>query len=77
MKTNATFKTEEVKAQVQSEQSFRAPEGEFHKYIVLRFNRREQVTVFPFAMKHADVFSYMKWEIRGVSPKASIKLGGK
>lgn len=62
MKTTTTAKTEEVKALVQSEQSFKAQAGEFNKYIVLRFNRREQVTVFPFAMKHADVFSYMRRE---------------
>jgi hypothetical protein len=62
MKTNTINQTAEGRARVQSEQSFRAPEGEFHKYIVLRFNRREQVTVFPFALKHADVFSYMKRE---------------
>lgn len=67
MKTNATNKTE-LKAQGQPEQVFRAPEGEFNKYIVLRFNRREQVTVFPFAMKHADVFSYMKRECPELEP---------
>lgn len=74
MKTTTTAKTEEVKARVQSEQSFRAPEGEFHKYIVLRFNRREQVTVFPFAMKHADMFSYMRRECprRGRSYKRDM-----
>ena len=34
----------------------------FNKYIVLRFNRREQATVFPFSMRHADVVGYMKRE---------------
>lgn len=36
--------------------------AEFNKYIVLRWQGREQVTVFPFQMRHADVFSYMKRE---------------
>ncbi len=62
MKTTTTAKTEEVKARVQSEQSFRAPEGEFHKYIVLRWQGREQVTVFPFSLRHAEVFRFMKRE---------------
>ncbi|HWQ92162.1 MAG TPA: hypothetical protein VN673_10855 [Clostridia bacterium] len=47
MKTNATHKTE-LKAQGQSEQVFTAPEGEFNSYIVLRWQGREQGTVFPF-----------------------------
>jgi hypothetical protein len=34
----------------------------FNKYIVLTWQGREQVTVFPFHVKHADVFSYMKRE---------------
>jgi hypothetical protein len=49
MKTNATIQTER-RAQEQSEQSFKAPEGEFNKYIVLTWQGREQVTVFPFAV---------------------------
>ena len=36
--------------------------AEFNKYIVLTWQGREQATVFPFAMKHADVFGYMKRE---------------
>jgi hypothetical protein len=36
--------------------------AEFSKYIVLTWQGREQVTVFPFSMRHADVFSYMKRE---------------
>jgi hypothetical protein len=59
MKTNTTHQTE-GRAQVRSEQFTAA--GEFHKYIVLRWQGREQVTVFPFAMKHADVFHHMKRE---------------
>ena len=46
-----------MKALGQSEQ-FRAPE--FHKYIILLWQGREQVTLIPFQMRHADVFEYMK-----------------
>jgi hypothetical protein len=56
MKTTTTTKTE-LKALGQSEQ-FTAPE--FHKYIILLWQGREQVTVIPFQMRHADVFAYMK-----------------
>jgi hypothetical protein len=59
MKTNTTIKTE-VKAQEQSEQ-FTAPTApEFHKYIILLWQGREQVTLIPFQMRHADVFAYMQ-----------------
>ncbi|MGA2248420.1 MAG: hypothetical protein ABSH48_25915 [Verrucomicrobiota bacterium] len=61
MKTNTTINRTKktVKALGQSEQ-FTAPE--FHKYIILLWNGREQVTVFPFEMRHAEVFHYMKRE---------------
>jgi len=55
MKTNTTIKTER-RAQEQSEQVFKARQPEFAKYIVIRWNGGEQVTVFPFQAKHADVF---------------------
>ena len=61
MKTNTTNQTAGRRAQEQSEQMFRA-QGEFAKYIVMHWQGREQVTVFPFAMRHADVFGYMKRE---------------
>lgn len=61
MKTNTTAKTE--KALSQSEQvTARPTRPEFHKYIILSWNGREQVTVFPFEMRHAEVFHYMKRE---------------
>jgi hypothetical protein len=78
MKTTTTAKTER-RAQEQSEQGFRAPEGEFNKYIVLRWQGREQVTVFPFATKHADVFGYMKREcpeLEAISAGFFIVEGG-
>ncbi|MEI6780224.1 MAG: hypothetical protein WCQ21_04815 [Verrucomicrobiota bacterium] len=37
-------------------------EQEFAKYIALRWQGREQETVFPFSMQHAEVFRYMKRE---------------
>jgi len=40
---------------------FRA-QGEFAKYIVMHWQGREQVTVFPFQTRHADVFGYMRRE---------------
>ncbi len=61
MKTNTTIQTGR-RAQEQSEQSFRAQEAEFAKYIVLRWQGREQVTVFPFQAKHADIFRYVQQE---------------
>jgi len=32
------------------------------KYIVLRWQGREQATVFPFQAKHADIFRYVQQE---------------
>jgi len=61
MKTNTTIKTER-RAQEQSEQVFKARQPEFAKYIVIRWNGGEQVTVFPFQAKHADVFRYVRQE---------------
>lgn len=61
MKTTTTAKTER-RAQEQSEQVFRAQAGEFAKYIVLTWQGREQVTVFPFHVKHAEVLAYMQRE---------------
>lgn len=61
MKTNATIQTER-RAQEQSEQVFKARGAEFNKYIVLTWQGREQVTVFPFHVKHADVLAYMQRE---------------
>jgi hypothetical protein len=78
MKTNATIQTER-RAQEQSEQVFKAQGAEFNKYLVLRFNHREQVTVFPFAMKHADVFGYMRREcpeLEAISAGFFIVEGG-
>ena len=36
--------------------------SEFAKYIVLLWQDREQVTVFPFSVKHAEVLRYMRRE---------------
>ena len=36
--------------------------AEFNKYIVLTWQGREQVTVFPFQAKHADIFRYVRQE---------------
>jgi hypothetical protein len=77
MKTNATIQTER-RAQEQSEQVFKATEGEFQKYIVLTWQGREQVTVFPFSVKHADVLAYMRREcpeIKAVSAGFYIAEG--
>jgi hypothetical protein len=60
MKTNTTIQTER-RARVQSEQVFKA-QPEVAKYIVLRWQDREQVTVFPFQAKHADIFRYIRQE---------------
>jgi len=62
MKTNTTNQTAGRRAQEQSEQWFRAQQTEFNKYIVLRYERREQATVFPLSMSHEQVFGYMKRE---------------
>jgi hypothetical protein len=61
MKTNTTIKTER-RAQEQSEQVFKAQGAEFAKYIVIRWNGREQVVSFPFKAKHAEVLSYVQQE---------------
>ncbi len=58
MKTNTTNQTA-GRARVQIEQSQAA---EFNKYIVVLWNGKEQVTVFPFATRHADVLDYLKTE---------------
>ena len=53
--------------------------AEFNKYIVLTWQGREQATVFPFAMKHADVFGYMKREcpeLEAISAGFFIVEGG-
>jgi hypothetical protein len=53
--------------------------AEFNKYIVLTWQGREQVTVFPFAMKHADVFHYMRREcpeLEAISAGFFIVEGG-
>jgi hypothetical protein len=71
MKTNTTIKTER-RAQEQSEQVFKAQQPEVAKYIVLRWQGREQVTVFPFKAKHADVLAY----IRGDSPDVQAVSAG-
>jgi hypothetical protein len=78
MKTNTTTQTEEG-ARVQSKQIFKAPEGEFNKYIVLLWQGHEQVTVFPFAMKHAEVFRHMQREcpdLKAISAGFYIVEGG-
>jgi len=62
MKTRTTKSDNGQGLQSHPEQVFRAQAGEFNKYIVLRFNRREQVTVFPFSLRHAEVFRHMKRE---------------
>lgn len=61
MKTTTTAKTG-MKAREQSEQVFRAQQPEVAKYIVLRWQGREQVTVFPFHAQHADIFRYVQQE---------------
>jgi hypothetical protein len=35
---------------------------EFNKYIVLTWQGKEQVVSFPFKVKHADVFAYIRHE---------------
>jgi hypothetical protein len=51
---------------------FKAQQPEVAKYIVLRWQGREQVTVFPFKAKHADVLAY----IRGDSPDVQAVSAG-
>ena len=46
--------------------------AEFAKYIVLTWNGREQVTVFPFKVKHADMMDY----IREQTPDARATSAG-
>jgi len=41
---------------------FKAQGAEFAKYIVIRWNGKEQVVSFPFKAKHADVFRYIRQE---------------
>jgi len=36
--------------------------AEFAKYIVLLWQGKEQVTVFPFTAKHTDIFRYIRQE---------------
>jgi len=61
MKTNTTNKTGR-RAQEQSEQGFKAQGAEFAKYIVIRWNGKEQAVSFPFNAKHADVLRYVRQE---------------
>jgi hypothetical protein len=61
MKTNTTIQTGR-RAQEQSEQGFRAQAELFAKYIVIRWNGREQAVSFPFNAKHADVLRYVRQE---------------
>jgi len=41
---------------------FKAQGAEFAKYIVIRWNGKEQVVSFPFNAKHADVLRYVQQE---------------
>jgi hypothetical protein len=52
--------------------------SEFAKYIVLLWQGREQVTLFPFSVRHAEVFRYMRREcpeIKAVSAGFYIAEG--
>jgi len=62
MKTNTTNQTAGTRAQEQSEQGFKAQGAEFAKYIVIRWNGKEQAVSFPFNAKHADVLRYVRQE---------------
>ena len=53
--------------------------AEFSKYIVLTWQGREQVTVFPFSLRHAEVLRYMQREcpeLKAVSAGFFIVEGG-
>jgi hypothetical protein len=73
-----TMKTPNSDSRLQ-DRTAQASGAEVYKYIVLVFNGAEQVTVFPFSVKHSDLFDYMKRQcadIRAVSAGFFIRDEG-